>query len=209
MPNPLDFLRQLSQPKLPKRIGEPIPREQYDIEALKQQEQDPAWKKVGRQAIEGLVDLTQGALFGDPLDPSASKGNLIGQGLAAGVPLGTGIKGLYSRLGRAMETLPSARAIHPNKALSVAKNMASGEEVEYRKLGEFLKAKGNQPVKKEEILGHLEQNPMQVEVKELGPTEKFQGPEWHDDAEPTKYGGPTTTLPGGENYRETLTLDKQ
>ena len=77
-----------------------------------------------------------------------------------------GIKGLYSRLTDAMAQLPAK--VHPIKALSQAKNMASAEELSYRGLDEFLKSKGNEMVPKDEILGHLQENPINLEVKKFG-----------------------------------------
>lgn len=150
--------------------------------------------------------------------------NGIAQLLSAAAPLG-GIKGLmnaeeaipglYSRLKRAIEGLPET--VHPVKALNTAKQLASGEEIAYRKLPEFLAAQGNRPTSRASILEHLEQNPINLKVDVLG-NKKSRGkivddlsedfvnlPEGtHFNLAPTKWSQYKHT--GGEkgSYKETL-----
>lgn len=143
-------------------------------------------------------------------------------------------KQLYSRLTRAFEQAPEGK-IHPSKALNLAKNAASKEEIEWRKLPEFLQSKGNTPVTKQEVLAHLEANPIKLKETVLGaaqPAAKEDIAAWFyrhyghrpsqtDLADPAtissynasravaspKYA--TYQTPGGENYRENLTqLDR-
>jgi hypothetical protein len=118
-----------------------------------------------------------------------------------------GLKGFYSRLQEAAHFLPD-RPINPQAAMNVMKKAPEGispEEVSYRKLDQFLTGRGNQPVTKQEILGHLEQNPIELKttVHGTGP-EVGQGtvnnPEFTTGQ--AKYSG--YQLPGGTNYRETL-----
>ena len=108
--------------------------------------------------------------------------------LAAAAPLGgTGIKGLFSRADKVIEGFP--KKINASRALSQLKNQASGEELSYRKLDEFLKGKQGQPIEAEQIREVASQNPLNLSVKELSGLEpRF-----------SRY-----TLPGGSDYRETL-----
>jgi len=47
-----------------------------------------------------VPEFLGGALWGDPTDPDASRANLLGQMLTAGVPFAAGLKGLVSRVAR-------------------------------------------------------------------------------------------------------------
>lgn len=70
---------------------------------------------------------------------------------------------LYSRLTDAFAKAPSM--MKPAKAISIAQSGASKEEIGLRKLGEFLKSKQPmQDVPREEIMGHLAQNPLELDV---------------------------------------------
>ena len=51
-------------------------------------------------AGEYVPEFLGGALWGDPTDPDASRANLLGQMLTAGVPFAAGLKGLVSRVAR-------------------------------------------------------------------------------------------------------------
>lgn len=168
--------------------------------------------------------------------------------------IGTGIKGLYSRLTRAAQELPPKA--HANRILSQLANRASQEEIQYSGIDKLLEAMGDKPVAKGEVLRHLEQNPLTVQTKTLGEPAIKGKPRrivntrdlpdipyyndrplhevspfavieddavpvsFHQNREnaleslaefprspdlitaPTKYSN--YTLPGGENYRETL-----
>lgn len=145
-------------------------------------------------------------------DPTGGLTYLAGKGPAPGLVMGSTeevsplAKQLYSRLTRAFESAPEA--MHPNKAASIAKSAAPAEEAQWRKLPEMLASKGNQPVKKAEILSHLEQNPIKLKETVLGGDKtkpvftNFADGVQEQPAHPTKYS--QHTLPGGENYRENL-----
>jgi hypothetical protein len=139
--------------------------------------------------------------------------------------------GFFSRVDRVAEQV-GKKGIHPNKLASLLKSGASSEEVAYRGLPEFLAAKGNQLISKEELAAHLAANPPPIPetvVRGERPARKsfeefvqaYNGPgrkpvpadqlrpayesyvaQPHPDFKPTKYKD--YTLPGGEQYRETL-----
>src|SRR3990167_987404 len=105
----------------------------------------------------------------DPLDALGMMGTVIpGGGVAK-----TGIKGLYSRLTRAAEGLP--KVMKGPSALNTIKKFAHPEEIQWRGVEDFLKAKGNNPVQRDELLEHLAANPLQVDVKTIGlPGDTYQ-----------------------------------
>jgi hypothetical protein len=129
MPNPLDALRKLGLYLPPTQ--EPLsPEEQVaqDIRAEQSQSQDAPWKQTARTGISNAMDFAGGVVAGNPFEP-ASKSNLAGQALIAGLPIVGGIKaaardlpevvpeaynavkglkGFYSRLTDAASRLPGA-----------------------------------------------------------------------------------------------------
>jgi hypothetical protein len=79
-------------------------------------------------------------------------------------------KALFSRVSKVAEGLPEQA--HPAKALSLFKNHASKEEMDYRGLTQLLtERQGPAKISKAEILDHLAKNPVpDVRVKTLGTT---------------------------------------
>lgn len=204
MPVDQELARQLLL-RQPRRIGS-------DAQPLPQT--DPTSPSSAKSAFEGGVDTLLGILGVGP----ETKSNLTGQLLMAGLPLKgaiKGIPGMYSKLTRAAEEMPDAMTAAAAK--SYLMNRAPKEEMQYRSALTTLEGKNpTDKVRKGEILGHLEKNPLDVEVKTLGNEIKYPriapGAPMGQDAhtvvnDPTKYG--RYTLPGGQNYRETLIkLDK-
>ena len=137
--------------------------------AAREQAKRPQWKKTISAGIEGAGNFLKGLGLSDPITDTPKNwpefgGMVIG---AAGLPFSPkGIKGLYSRVKRVAEGLPSA--VHPNKLAAILKNRASQEEVQWRGIDRLLQGKGDTPVKKREFVEHLEQNPLDVKVKEYG-----------------------------------------
>lgn len=118
-------------------------------------------------------------------------------------------KQLYSRLTRAFESAPERMPVA--KAASIAKNAASKDEIQWRKLPDFLQ--GKQVVGKGEVLGHLQENPIDLKVSRRGeeilpnltdvPTDLLIQPP-SSRVIPTKFNRPNLVVPGGKNYREDL-----
>ncbi len=113
------------------------------------------------------------------------------------------VKGLsgkfYSRLTDAATRLPDVA--HPNKITSYLASQAAPEEMQYRGLSDFLKAQGNRMVPREEVLQHLEQNPITMSEKTLARPYEHGSMR---DPDATRYSD--YQLPGGTNYRERLTM---
>lgn len=173
--NPFDLLRRPYVP--PAQQPTQIQLDNNDLRAKAIQEQDPTWKKVGR----GLFDALTSAVGGDPFAEDADKasmGSKIGM-MAAAVPAmpkrlpiiapeaydhvkAGGLK-LYSRLTDTFAKAP--KQMNPDKIRSLAKQGASAEEVQLRKLEEFLS--GRQPMEKvarEDVMNHLAANPLELDV---------------------------------------------
>lgn len=135
----------------------------------------------------------------------------LGPGEAAEGPIMQGLKGLYSRVSRVAEALPEY--LHPAKALSLFRNNASGEELAYRGVPDFLGSTQGR-VSKQAIQEHLGQHPApQVGVKTLQAPTGISG---YDGAgglvysqhgtpiNPVQYNRPDLNLPGGKDYTESL-----
>lgn len=119
-----------------------------------------------------------------------------------------GLKGMYSRLTDAIASRMPEMA-HVNKVNSIIKNFATPEEADYRGLTDFLAGKqrwwrGN--VSKQEVLQHLEQNPINLETRTIGgPPPPYNPLTVNEDLEAmedTKYSN--YKVPGGQNYQENL-----
>lgn len=213
MPGPLDFLRSLD-PASKYRVPALSQEEQdaQDEEARKAQEGDSSWRSYARKGFEGLMEFGKG-LAGIDTVPKTPEGgaasfgaNNAGQLVNAGLPF-VGIPGMFSRVDRAVSSLPETSTAA--SAFSKVRNAASKEEIEYRGLKDLLGG-GAQKVKKADIVSHLEDNPLQVGVKQLGGGPRpasghvpdGAGGLVHPDWQAPKYEN--YTLPGGDNYREDL-----
>lgn len=116
-----------------------------------------------------------------------------------------GLKGLYSRLTDSIVQQLPAKAM-PSKIASVAKSGASAEEIGYRKLNEFLAERNpSTPIAKEEVLAHLDANPIELNVKKLTSPEtrakalgeefdSVYGPNWDRPRDPEDWA--TDDFPG-------------
>lgn len=173
----LDILKRRAMQNVPQPTDEQ--RQAWDSRVASEQADDPMWKKVGRNAIDALTSFA----VDDPLsiDPEASPGRKIGA-LAATVPIlprrlpaiapeayehvkAGGLR-LYSRLTDAFAKAPQTMA--PAKARSVA-SQASKEEVDLRKLEQFLSGRGEMDqIPREEIMSHLAANPLELDVVRKG-----------------------------------------
>lgn len=164
-----------------------------------------------KQYVLGSSGVPKSVLAQDPYGAEAwmkGAGPTPGLMMGATEEVGGGLsKQLYSRLERAFQSLKEGSTMPAGKAASIAKNAASAEETSWRKLPEFLQSKGQAPVSREDVLAHLEQNPIKVKQTTLGAM-----PSWSsDDPESitraahsyvSKYN--QYQEPGGTNYRETL-----
>lgn len=158
----------------------------------------PSWANTLTDAANSGISGLLGFLGMGDNSHAARGGELLG----AALPLSGVIEGLPSRLKQAAESLPEV--FHPNKALSVLKNMASPEEMAYRDVGPYLQAQGSRGTRTG-LLQHLESHPEpQLNVKTLGEP-AFMDPRYTEGGPPetpTKYQ--QYQLPGGNNYRETM-----
>lgn len=192
MPTPDQLTQQLLMRQPTKPIGAPIPLPTEDTTPP-----TPA-----KSAFESGTDFVLGLLGLGP----ETKANLTGQLLMAGLPIAGGLKGIpgtYSRLNRAAEEMPDK--LTAAAAKNYLMQRAGKEEMGYRSALSTLENKNPmEKVNKPELLDHLKQNPLDVEVKELGTPKPTLHPESGNyiDTNPTRYD--TYTLPGGQNYRETL-----
>lgn len=106
-----------------------------------------------------------------------------------------GLKGFYSRVTDAV-TKHMPDMAHPNKVMSLIKNLASPEEAQMRGLTGLLEAHGNQPISKAVVLDHLDRNPINLgeqtypQAMESGRTNSTTYSEYQ--------------VPGATNYKETL-----
>lgn len=204
MPKPADYLKKLGF-NLPPEAPQVTPEEQ-DAWAGTQPPLKP-WQQRADASLAGLVGAFKGATgLGDQGEAGPTWTNGAALAMSA-LPLGegvSGIKGMYSRLNRAIEARMPAMA-HPSKVASIIKNFATPEEAEMRSLSTLLKGKGNSQVAKEEVVSHLAQNPVELQVNELKAR-----PEGAVDVDHAHFGNPSEPkysnyqVPGGENYKETL-----
>jgi len=162
-------------------------QENWDLKSAAMQDQEPLWKKVGRGAVDAVTSfVTDDPAFDEDFQNKSlgSKiggiGNMLPLGLAAGslkrLPIiapeayqhvkADGLR-LYSRLTDAFAKAP--KVMNPDKIRSVARQGASSEEISLRKLEEFLT--GRNPMDKvarEDVMGHLEANPLELDVVRKG-----------------------------------------
>ena len=220
MPGPLDRLLASFLHPAPEAPPYEIDEAERTRRATAAQGQLPSWK----QRLIGMLDTAgdavgdfAGGLMNDPTQPipetDRNPAYAGGAVLAAGGPFGPkGIKGMYSRVERIAESLPSQ--INPGKLLSILKNRTSGEELAWRKVPEFVgQFDQARPVPKAGLVDHLQTNPLDVRVIEKSdlPAIARQGdttPEaiaWYDQHSPgefTQYSN--YQMPGASNYREDL-----
>lgn len=194
-----DALKQQLMGRLGVRMPQapPLSPEQ---EALRQEMIRRETTRPPHGIVENVHDFL-GGLVGDPTQMHRSTAEGLGM-MAGSLPFAPkGIKGMYSRVEKIAESLPES--IHPNKLLSILKNRASGEEVQWRGLDKMLAGR-NQPVKKAEVVGQLERKPLDVKVVEKGGNWPGTGPldEAWDGLLESHYGN--YQMPGASNYREAL-----
>lgn len=164
--SPFDLLKQLPMRNVPQiRGGSPTPQEEENRDLRAQAIQDTdanPFRKVGR----GLVDFVTSAVAGDPFAEGVEKQSWGSKGgmLLSAAPMlpkrpklpiiapeaysdvkAGGLK-LYSRLTDTFAKAPSK--MKPAKAISLAQAGASKEEINLRKLGEFLKMQPATPAPK-------------------------------------------------------------
>ena len=182
--NPLDILRNLAMRNVPQptRPSTEMEVENQDFRAAAMQEQDPIWKKVGRNALDAITGFVAGDPFAEGVE-NESWGSKLGMLAGAAPALGSlknvpklpviapeayqhvkadGLK-LYSRLTDTFAKAP--KQMMPDKVRSLAKQGAAAEEIKLRRLEEFLG--GRPPMQKipqEEIMRHLEANPLELNI---------------------------------------------
>jgi len=162
-------LRDILLPRQPE-VADPTDAQRAAHEARVRDTQadwGPVRRGVSRAAEfagEHVPEFLSGALWGDPTVPDASRANLLGQMLTAGLPIAAGIKrGLrtgrdfFSRVDDAIDLIP-VKGAHPNKVASLL-SRASKDELEYRGVPAFLAAQGNTPVTREALRAHLQAHP--------------------------------------------------
>ena len=138
--------------------------------------------RMGDVLMQGIVAL--GGFTGLPMGGEGSKAALLGELLAAGMPLVGGVKGtlknlvsrtltngFYSRLDEAAVMIPK-KGVPASGVMNWLKKAPEGislEEVAYRKLPEWLKSQGTKTVTPEMLAAHLRENPAPFpQVKTLG-----------------------------------------
>lgn len=212
--NPLDMLKQLHLFD----SGQQVPAPVQDAAAGAAQQDDPAWMKAGRSAVDQVVGGVKGILgIGDDQATGWNANHLSQLGMAA-LPMinglkGAGLPGMFSRVDATADALP--QALHPSKAEQLFRNNAAKEEINYRGLGDFLSGNQTPKVTKAAIQDHLAAHPMpELGVKDLGETDAIaQGrlDRYNQGAATlerpnteTRYSRPSLNVPGGENYQERL-----
>lgn len=187
--NPLETLKNLAMRNVPKRAPTQQEEENLTFRAQAIQDEEPTWKKLGRNALDFLPGMLTSDPFSDSTD--VQKGlskRSVGEGLgmlAGAAPAMGGLKKLpiispeayndvkagglrlYSRLTDTFAKAPAK--MKPAKAISLAQSGASREEITLRKLNDFLK--GRDPlgdIPREEIMGHLAANPLELEIERKG-----------------------------------------
>lgn len=153
----------------------------------------------GLEALMGALGLEDP--LGERATPATGVGAVLGM-LGPAAVMG-GIKnvgrGLYSRLDDAVQLIPKG-GTHPNKVLGLLKNNASGEELAYRGVPEWLASQGDTRVTPEALQAHLTARPAPMpEKKYVYPTTGGA-----DDPSYALY-----QVPGGENYKATLSVMPQ
>jgi hypothetical protein len=145
--------------------GKLLPLTPEEQAALDQRAKEESTKRftpvdrIGQAILMGIPDFLQGLFTGSGEDMGATP-RVAGELVAAATPFGAlkagGLKGMFSRVDKAVGAMPSQ--FHPNKAKSALSSMASKEELDYRKVPEFLNSFGNKTVKKEEFIDYLMRN---------------------------------------------------
>lgn len=113
---------------------------------------DPAWQQTLAKVARFLgLDTAEGQALAvmNPMETGPA-GGLVGL-------LGDLGRGLYSRVDEVVARMKGTA--HPNKIAAQLKNLASPEEVAYRRLPEFLASKGDTPVTKTDLQAHLAAHP--------------------------------------------------
>ena len=237
MPN--DFairaLRKLGA-QIPETV-EVSPEQRALHEELAKREQ-AKWSPTSRAVntgIEAVPQFLKGLVTSDPNMPRAAFDQTSGAErlgmLGAAAPLGfkqlgTGIRGLYSRVNKTIDAFPG-KQINANRALNLLGNKASAEEIGYTGIKSFLKGSAGKSVSVDSLKDIATQKPLQVKVKRYGDANpgNVSMEDWFyrhygrrardidlkdpsvvstweqvNTNEPTRFS--RYTLPGGENYRE-------
>ena len=212
MPGPRDQLLQflgLNLPPIPEAPS--VEKEQlYRQMQLEEQRRWSPGRKALTGAIEGAYDFGAGLVAGDPTQPFDS--NAEGMGILAGAALPfkpKGIPGMFSRVERVAESIPPGAKLHPNKLGSILRNRTSQEEVGWRGVDKLLQERSatNTPISRDELVGHLEKHPLDVNVIEKSAAARQSASAMDDLSASPQYSN--YQMPGASNYRETLLqLDK-
>lgn len=191
----------------PKADGPRVPRPLVDPHPTK-----------GKEAFATGMDLLLGGLgLRDPLAEDATGATGLGSLLGMIGPAGAARagRGLFSRVDEAAKLIPKGGA-HPSKVMSLLKNNASGEELAWRGVPEFVQGQGER-VTPEALAAHLAAKPAPMPTKKILQSRSklqqeqdriaYTGGELPGSSDP-KYAA--YQVPGGTNYRETLsTLPEQ
>ena len=147
---------------------------------------NPIYMK-GVKLAEEIPSFLKGLTMGDPTQNPDSGGEAFGILAGAALPLGgptkTGIKGLYSRLGRAVESLPAQ--LKATSARNQLKRFSHPEEMKWTGVDEMLSGRGMQPVNRDELIKQMEGNGIKLDVKRYGPKKTVA----EYAADPTDSGG--------------------
>lgn len=205
---------------------DPKVQEARDQKVLAEQANLPFPRRQMVQGIDAASDAVRGLNY-NPIDPVPQDAGLPFKGaatLAAALPLfpAKRIPGMYSRVEKVAEALPEA--IGSGKLWSILKNRTSKDELDWRRVPQIIQE--GQPIKKEAVVSHLQNNPLDVTVKRLGdppagaahgrldqlealgyrrrsPTEEMEYRRlMEQQPHATQYEG--YQMPGAENYREDL-----
>jgi hypothetical protein len=207
------FLKQLGVTLPEVAPVDPKQQELHDELARREMAKASPIKRAAASGIEGIGDMLKG-FFDDPNMPreqfdKTSTGQRLGMA-ASVLPFGPkGVKGLYSRVEKIAETLPNQ--IQPAKLKAIlGAGRTNPEELTWRDVPslfegpkvEQLTGGPNKPLAKQQIIHHLQENPLDVKVTRKGSYGDPRDPMGTDEPNPVQYD--YYQMPGATNYREDL-----
>ena len=175
--------------------------------AKREQAKQSGWRTAGQKIMTAPAEMLSG-LFDDPtqsLTPEQRNPAYAVGAMGASLPFGPkGIKGMWSKAERLVEGM--GKKVPVGELAGAIKGRVNPSEAQWRGLDKFMEGRTG-TVNRDELVGHLEQNPLDVRVKERAPRGAElmhpNGPGWNRIDET---GWDTYQMPGkiDGTYRETL-----